>query len=237
MVDVLAIGPHPDDLELAVGGAVARFVGEKKSVAFLDLTAGERGTRGTVETRHQEAQKAAAVLGVSDRRCLNLPDGGVNARDPEQLESLVGAIREAKPHLILTLHGHDDHPDHQEGALLVQRASYLAGLRQYPKPGSVFHKAKAIWYGMGRKMFSPSFVVDITDVFDKKLEAAACFASQFDAGSTSDPQTPLTHPDFLPRFEARARTFGGAIGVRFGEPYWIDGPVALGTDATMGAFL
>ena len=233
MSDVLAIGPHPDDIELSAGGTVALLAASGRSVAIVDLTAGERATRGNPQSRAEEAAAAARALGVTDREGLGLPDGGVLARDPDQLAAVVDALRRHRPALVLTLHGNDDHPDHMEAAELVRRASYLAGLRNYPHAGNEPARPRRVLYAMGRRPFTPSLVVDVTAHYDAKRRALAAFASQFRRDPGDPLVTPISDPGFLELVEARDRTYGAMIGARYGEPFAEIGPAAARTAAAL----
>jgi len=228
MIDVLAVGPHPDDVELAAGGTVALLSAAGRSVLLLDLTAGERATRGTVRERAREAAEAAFHLGAS-RECLGLPDSGLDAGDPRQVAALVAALRLHRPRLLLALHRNDDHPDHREGAELVARAAYLSGLRRYPEADaeSPAHRPDRVLYGMGRRPFAPSLVVDVSGVYEKKRLALAAYRSQFHREPGDPRVTPISDPEFLPRVEARDRYFGGWIGAAHGEPFFQEGPVPV----------
>jgi bacillithiol biosynthesis deacetylase BshB1 len=228
MIDVLAVGPHPDDVELAAGGTVALLTSAGRSVLLLDLTAGERATRGSVQERAREAAEAARLLGGS-RECLGLPDAGLDARDPGQVAALVAAIRRLRPRLLLALHRNDDHPDHREGAELVARAVYLSGLRRYPEPEteSTAHRPRRVLYAMGRRPFAPSLVVDVSAVYEKKRLALAAYRSQFHRDPGDPRITPISDPEFLARVEARDRYFGGWIGAAQGEPFFQEGPVPI----------
>jgi bacillithiol biosynthesis deacetylase BshB1 len=227
MVDVLAIAPHPDDIEIAAGGTVARLVSSGVSVGMIDLTRGESATRGTPELRAEEAAAASVVLGVAFRETLGLPDGGLSCRDRGHLEAVTAAIRTHRPSLILTLHENDDHPDHVEGAGLVRRAAYLAGLANWPGPGQVVHRPHRILFAMGRRLFPPSLIIDVTESYPVKRRALAAFQSQFQRDPQDPVRTPISEPGFLPRIEGRDRHYGGQIEVEFGEPFHCDVPLAV----------
>lgn len=227
MSDVLAIGPHPDDIELSAGGTVAHLAAGGHSVVLLDLTRGEMATRGTPETRDTEAARAAEILGVT-RECLGLPDGGVSSRSAEHLSRTVEAIRRHRPRLVLTLHWHDDHPDHIEGGELVRRAVYLSGLRNYPGSGSEPHRPARVLFAMGRRPFDPSVVVAVDAVYETKRKVLAAYASQFFREESDPLVTPISDPEFLHRVEARDRHYGAMIGAVYGEPFFERGPVPVG---------
>lgn len=227
MSSVLAVGPHPDDVEIAAGGTVALLAAAGHRVVMVDLTRGERATRGTPEIRAREAAEAAGILGAAERECLELPDTGVAARDPEQVNRLVSVIRKHRPRLVLTLHENDDHPDHREGAELVRRAVYLAGLRNYPGPGGEPWRAGRVLFAMGRGPFEPTCIVDVSGTAAVKRRALEAYRSQFFREADDPLTTPISEPGFLDRIEARDRVMGGRIGAAFGEPFFESVPVAL----------
>jgi len=224
--DVLAIGPHPDDMELAAGATVAQLTAAGKEVILLDLTLGERGTRGSAEVRAEEARNAAKILGAG-RRCLHLPDTGVRALDEDQIEALVNELRRLRPRLVIAAHGDDDHPDHREGAELVRRAIYLSGLNRFGSGDREPYRPERLLFAMGRRPFLPSLVVDVTDTYPIKRNALAAFGSQFHRPEGDSLATPISEPGFLPGIEARDRYFGSLIGVTFGEAFLDRGPVAV----------
>lgn len=226
MSSILAVGPHPDDVEIAAGGTVALLAAAGHTVVLLDLTRGERATRGNPETRAAEARAAASILGAAGRECLELPDTGVSARDPEHLARLVAAVRTHRPQLVLTLHGNDDHPDHREGAELLRRAVYLAGLRNYPGPGTEPFRPSRVLYAMGRGPFEPTCIVDVSAQAGIKRRALEAYRSQFFREAGDPLTTPISDPGFLERIEARDRVMGGRIGATHGEPFFEAGPAA-----------
>jgi len=228
MSEVLAVGPHPDDIELAAGGTVALLARAGHAVVLLDLTRGERATRGTPASRDAEARAASEILGAR-RECLGLPDGGVNGRDPDQLRVWVEALRRHRPRLVLALSGEDDHPDHREAAELVARGIYLSGLRKYPDAVAEVepYRPGRVLYGMGRRPFAPSLVVDVSAVYEVKRRALAAYGTQFRRDAGDSRTTPISDPEFLPRLEARDRYFGGMIGATHGEPFAEPGPAAV----------
>jgi bacillithiol biosynthesis deacetylase BshB1 len=213
-------------MELAAGGTLALLAGSGYAVTLLDLTAGERATRGDRETRGREAAAAAAVLGVA-REGLGLPDGGVSARDPAQVDALVSAVRRHRPRLVLAMHWADDHPDHREGAELVRRAVYLSGLRNYPQPDAGAFRPRRVLFAMGRRPFEPTLIVDVGPAYEAKRKALRTYASQFFRAPDDPRVTPISDPEFLARLEARDRHYGGHAGVTFGEPFYEESPPAV----------
>ena len=226
MADVLAIGAHPDDVELTMSGLLLRLRDAGKSVAILDLTRGEGGTRGTPETRAREAAEAAALLGVEERVALDFGDGHLEPT-LEVRRAIVDAIRRFRPSLVVAPHWEDLHPDHAAAGLAVRAVRYLAGMpRWHPGPHAP-HRPRTFLFSMHHTEFPVSLVVDVTGVWERKLALARCFGSQLHDPSSKEPATNIASEDFLPRWEARHRWFGAKIGVRFGEPYRTDGPVPV----------
>jgi bacillithiol biosynthesis deacetylase BshB1 len=222
-LDALFFGAHPDDVELTSGGLAALLASHGHRVGIVDLTRGESATRGTPEERAREAAAAAAALGVAQRHSLGLPDTGLDARDRAQLAAVVACLRAERPALVVAPDRHDAHPDHIEGSALITRACYLAGLARFDAPGERF-RPRRVLYALHRAAQAPHLVVDVTPVWERRSAALAAHASQLAAAG---PATYLTHPDFLPEVEARARAFGALIGVRHGEGYRVRGPLAI----------
>ncbi len=221
-IDVLAIGAHPDDIELACGGTIAKLVKQGYGVALADVTQGELGTRGTKEIRAKEAENAAHILGVKTRRNLRIPDGNVEV-NKTNVQKLVVLIRELKPTILIIPHSVERHPDHVNTHHLAKQAWYYAGLqklkttlggaKQLPfRPHHYFEFMQ--WHE-----FNSSFIVDITDSYDTKMLAVRAHASQFFNPKSKEPETKLSTPEFLQTIETRAQYYGQRIGVKYGEPF------------------
>ena len=223
--DVLAVGAHPDDVELGCGATVARLAAAGRRVGVLDLTAGEMGTRGDVETRAREARAAAAALGVVWRECLGLPDGGLSRADDRQLAALVGALRAAEPRAVLLPSEGDPHPDHAAAAELIRHASFLAGVGNYePKRGAPRRPALLLAYPGPRQLLAPALVVDVSAAYGAKRAALAAHASQFDPAAGA--ATHLASGHFLAAIEGRDRACGNLAGAEFGEGFASPGTLA-----------
>ena len=221
-VDLIVVGPHPDDLEIGLGGTIARHAAEGLSVGLCDLTAGEMGTNGTVEERLKEAQAAREVLGARWRENLRLPDRRIG-KDPAHLDQVVAFIRRHRPSTIAVPYWSDRHPDHIAASELLTEAAFNAGLRRYPGEGDPF-KVDWICYYFLNDSAAPSFVVDVSDHYDRKREALDCHASQFQLGKwTAD--TRLNSPLFRQRIESRDAQFGALAGVRWAEGIVVREPV------------
>jgi bacillithiol biosynthesis deacetylase BshB1 len=224
-LDILAIGVHPDDVELACSGTVAKHVAMGKQVGILDLTRGELGTRGTPELRAQEAQKGAQILGVNVRENAGLRDGFFTI-DEANFLPIIRFIRLYRPDVILCNAIRDRHPDHGRAAKLVSEAYFLSGLRKVEtqhngvqqdawRPKTIYHYIQDNWV-------EPQLVVDITDTMEQKMQSIKAFSSQFFDPDSTEPQTPISRPDFLAFIEGRARQFGRIIGTTFGEGFTIE---------------
>lgn len=223
-LDCLVIAPHPDDAEVAVSGTILRLVQSGHAVGILDLTAGESGSRGDVQTRALETAAASRVLGITVRENLGLPDALIE-NTPEARVSVAEVIRRHRPSLVLAPYPEDRHPDHTRTGIIAREASFLAGLANLPMGGTP-HRPSLLAHYMLSWDFPPTFVVDISDVWEKKLEAIRAYSSQF-SPSTAGNQTVLNHPEFAGRIEARFRYFGSLIGARYGEPFWARTPLAV----------
>jgi len=222
-LDALCFGAHPDDIELTCGGLAARLAAHGHRVGLVDLTRGERASRGDVATRAREAAEAARLLGVTQRLTLGLPDCGLDARDPEQMRSVVACLREHRPALVVAPDRHDDHPDHVEGSALVAQACYLAGLARYEAPGERFRPQRLL-FALFRAGVAAHVVVDVSEVWEKRQAAVRAHASQLAGPGAA---TYLTAPGFLETVEARARAWGAAAGVAYAEGYRVRGPLAV----------
>lgn len=217
-VDILAIGAHPDDVELICGGTLIRAQMLGRRSGILDLSAGELGSRGTRDIRAKEALAAAKVMGATVRENLGLPDGGI-ANTPETRARIALVIRKLKPAIVITHSLHGRHPDHPVVAQLVRDACFVAGLKNV-QPDTAPHRPRKVLHALSfREDYEkPTFVVDITESFEKKLLAVAAYASQFggavQAGEVYPNGEPL--PDLMRHHAAH---YGSLIRCRYGEPF------------------
>lgn len=221
-LDLLAVGAHPDDIELFAGGTIALLTAAGLRVAFLHLTRGECGTRGTPEQREVESREAARILGVQQVVALNLGDGRLRSSD-EARAQVVEAIRRLRPRVVMTHHGTDArHPDHRAAHELVRDAVFFANVGGYPAAGDR-HRVGALVYYLGHEgeeTPAPDWVVDVTSAWDLKIRAMRAYGTQFHSEKTTDgPQTVLSAPDFWELHEARARRWGAHAAGRLGEPF------------------
>lgn len=226
MADVLAIGAHPDDVELTMGGLLLRLRDAGRSVAILDLTRGEGGTRGTPETRAAEAAAAARLLGVEERTILDFGDGRLED-SLEVRRAVVDAIRRHRPSLVVAPHWRDLHPDHAAAGEAVRASRYVSGMARWHPGAHPPHRARTFLWSMHHTEFPASLVVDVSAAWDRKVALVRCYGSQLHDPASREPATNIASEDFLPRWEARHRWFGERIGVRHGEPYFHEGPVRI----------
>jgi bacillithiol biosynthesis deacetylase BshB1 len=221
-LDILAFGVHPDDVELGCAGTIMSAIDQGKKVGIVDLTRGELGTRGTPNTRTQEAAAAAKIMGVDVRENLDMADGFF-VNDEAHQRKIIALIRKYQPDVILANAPEDRHPDHGRSAKLVSDAAFLSGLRKVEtmhdgvtqnawRPAYTFHYIQD-------RFIQPSFVIDITAYMERKMEAVLAYGTQFTGADTSEPQTYISSPQFLETVKARALMLGKRIGVGYAEGY------------------
>lgn len=214
-VDLLVFGPHPDDLEIGLGGSIAKHVQLGHRVGLCDLTRGELGTNGTPEQRLAESETARAVLGAQWRENLQLPDGDIGG-DPSHLRACVSLIRRVRPRTIAIPFNRDRHPDHVAASRLLTRAAFLSALTRYGADGAKWRADWVLYYFINDSA-RPSFVVDVTAQYDIKRASLASHASQFTPPGSGAEATRLNTPLFQQLIESRDAQFGALIGVRFAE--------------------
>lgn len=213
-VDLLAFGAHPDDIEIGLGGTVARHVSLGFRVGLCDLTAGEMGTNGTVDQRLGEADDARAILGAAWRVNLRLPDRALGHAD--HVRAVASHIRRARPSAVAIPFGADRHPDHAAAYHLLIDAVFSAGLRRYDAEGEAWRPDWICAYFINDSA-APSFVVDVSAYYETKRRALACYKSQFQPTDAGAAQTRLTSPVFQQLIESRDAQFGAVAGVAFAE--------------------
>lgn len=223
-LDILAIGVHPDDVELGCSGTILNEIRNGKEVGIIDLTQGELGTRGTVETRYAESSMAAQILGVTVRDNLKMRDGFFKNDEEHQLQ-LITKIRQYQPEIVFGNILDDRHPDHGRAGQLIRDACFLSGLAKIHtmdengepqekwRPKMVLHYIQD-WY------HEPDLLIDISEVFELRMKSVEAYTTQFYNGEDSNgPQTYISTPDFLDSVIARARMFGKRIGVKYAEGF------------------
>jgi N-acetylglucosamine malate deacetylase 1 len=217
-LDLLAIAPHPDDVELTCGGTMIKMAQAGYRTGILDLTRGETGTRGTPETRLKEAARAGKIMGVQVRRNLGLPDAHLKLTD-EYKAAIAEVIRDLQPHTVILPYWEGRHPDHYTAARLGYEACFVAGLKNYPLAGDAFRPFK-ILYAAAYADVRPTFAVDITKEYDRRRQAIVAYASQF-RPRKPDPKSKVTLPldELEERMSLQARHYGRMIGVKFAEGF------------------
>lgn len=221
-VDLLAFGPHPDDLEIGLGGTLAKHAALGQAVGLCDLTRGEMSSNGTPGERVREAERAAQVLGAAWRENLALPDRAIGSA-PEHLRRVVELIRRSRPAAIAVPYWRDRHPDHEASAELLRDAVFNAKLRRYEAAGEPWQPRWVCHYFINDAV-PPSFVVDVSAHYEQKKQALACYASQFTRGS-GFAETRLNSSSFNQLIESRDSHLGALAGVRYAEGVVLDEPV------------
>lgn len=221
-VDILAFAAHPDDIELSASGTLMKHIAQGKTVGIVDLTRGELGSRGTIETRKEEAAHAAEIMGVSARVNLALKDGFFEHNE-ENLLKIVEQIRYFKPEIVLANAVEDRHPDHGRASKLVSDACFLAGLVKvktyFSSDKQEPHRPRLVLHYIQDRYIKPDILIDVTDFYDRKMEAILAYKTQFFNPEQNGPQTPISGKDFLDFLTGRMSEMGRAIGVPFAEGF------------------
>jgi len=218
-LDVLAVGAHPDDVELACGGTLIKLVSLGYKVGVLDMARGELGTRGTAEIRAREAACAAQTMGLAVRDNLELPDGHIWLNEDSRMK-MARKIRQYKPRVVFTHYWEDPHPDHAHTCQIVREGSHVSGLAKYDGvSGQERWRPQAIAHFMFPRTVPPTFVVDISVFADQKHKAISCYRSQLFDPNSKEPETNLSTEYFLRRVDARQRFFGSLIMVEHAEAF------------------
>lgn len=221
-VDILAFGAHPDDIEISAAGTLLKHIDQGKSVAIVDLTQGELGTRGTKNTRYEEAKNASEILGIKARVNLKMADGFFQHNE-ENLLKIIEQIRFFKPDVVFANSITDRHPDHAKGSKLVSEACFLAGLMKIETTlngeKQVAHRPKAVYHYIQDRYIKPDFVIDITPFIDKKFEAILSYKTQFFDPNSEEPKTPISGEEFITFLKSRNAEFGRQIGVNYAEGF------------------
>ena len=222
-LDILAIGSHPDDVELGCSGTLINEVKRGKKVGIIDLTQGELGTRGTIETRYQEAADAGKIIGLSARENLKMRDGFFR-NDEEHQKQLIQVIRKYRPEIVIGNILEDRHPDHGRAGWLIYDACFFSGLRQIKTVGDNGEeqekwRPKMLLHYIQDRFYEPDIILDVTNVWEQRMEAIKAYKTQFLPDASADPQTYISSPEFVESLTARARVLGKRIGVKYAEGF------------------
>lgn len=221
-VDILAIGAHPDDIELSCSGTIIKEVGLGKKVGLLDLTQGELGTRGSAELRLKEAEAARKILGAEYRTNLGFKDGFFS-HDEDHLMPLIQAIRASKAEIVLANSLKDRHPDHGRAGKLISEACFLAGLRrietEFEGSPQEAHRPRLVLHYNQDRILRPDICIDITDQMEQKMDSILAFSSQFYDPKSDEPETAISSKGFLDFIKGRAMEYGRPIGATYAEAY------------------
>lgn len=226
-IDLLAFGPHPDDLEIGMAGTIARHTAAGHRVGLCDLSAGELGSNGTSDERRREGEAAAQVLGAAWRENLGWPDGHLEGT-PDQIRATVDLIRTHRPRTIAVPYWDDRHPDHGSASRTLTRAAFTSGLRRYETGAEAWRPAWIVYYFINDGA-APSFVIDVSEYYEQKRAALACFQTQFAPRGTGAVATRLTASSFQQLIESRDAQFGAQLGVAFAEGFIVREPIARAT--------
>lgn len=224
-LDILAIGAHPDDVELSCSGTLLKHIALGKSVGVLDLTLGELGTRGNANLRTQEAMKAAQIMGLKVREQLNMADGFFENNEFHQ-KQIIKIIRKYKPEIVLCNAVSDRHPDHGRAAKLVSEACFYSGLVKAETIDNNQHqqawRPKAVYHYIQDRFTEPDFVVDISAFMPKKMESILAYSSQFFDPRSKEPETPISSENFLEYVKSKDRLFARAINCEYAEGFTVE---------------
>lgn len=233
-LDALAFGAHADDVEMACSGTIIKLGASGYKTGVITLTRGEMATRGSTEIRAQEFAEASKIMGLTVHKMLDIPDGRVEVTWENKLK-IIQEIRAFKPRIVFAPSWVARHPDHEKTSHLVREAAFLAGLKKLDTAQEAFRPYKVVYY-QTRFEFKPSFIVDVSDVYEQKMKSILAYQSQFyhqEKARFGDQETVLSRPEFPDRIETRDKQYGAYIGVAYGEPFLVreaiklDDPVAF----------
>lgn len=224
-LDILAFSAHPDDAELSCGGVIIKMAKAGYKIGIIDLTQAELSTRGTVDLREKEADKASALLNLSVRENLKIPDGQIDNSLSNRLK-VIESIRKYQPEILLAPYFEDRHPDHIHASTLISESNFYSGLSKLEIDFRSY-RAKNIIYYYQHMVDKPSFVVDITEEFDAKMKAVKAYTSQFYNPDSDEPETYISNEQFIESLRNRAEYYGYQIGVKYGEPFFIKSMIKI----------
>jgi N-acetylglucosamine malate deacetylase 1 len=224
-LDILAFAAHPDDIELSCSGTIMKAISQGKKVGIVDLTQGELGSRGTIETRYEEAAEASKIMGIDIRVNLRMADGFFEINEENKL-LIVEQIRKYRPTIVLANAIEDRHPDHGRASKLVSEACFLAGLRRvetfYEGEIQEAHRPKAVYHYIQDHYIKPDFSVDVTEFMDRKVDCIKAYKTQFYDPNSSEPVTPISGAEFFDFIKGRMMQFGRPIGAQYAEGFTVE---------------
>jgi len=231
MVDILAIGVHPDDVELCASGTILKHIELGYSVALCDLTHGELGTRGSGPLRLEEAEEARKIIGVEHRVNLGMRDGFFENSE-NNIKKIIGVIRYFKPKIVLANTPHDRHPDHGRASKLISDACFYAGLPKIStfnedNSSQSAHRPQAVYHYIQDRNLVPDFVVDISPYIKKKIECILAYKSQFYNPNSDEPDTPISSKAFLDFIQAKNKTYARDIGAEYAEGFKVERTIGV----------
>ena len=229
-LDILIFAAHPDDAELGMGGTIAKFVAERKSVGIIDFTEAGLSSNGTIESRREETANASKILNISIRKNLKIADGKVKVSD-ESVNLVITLLRKYKPRIVFAPYFNDRHPDHIGASKIVKESVFFSGLLKIETKinGKIqkIHRPEKLYYYMQTYEFTPSFVVDISEHFGTKMKSVRAYKSQFYNPNAKGELTFISDPKFINYLEARAKHYGFQIRKEFGEPFFSEEAIEL----------
>ena len=224
-LDILAFAAHPDDIELAASGTLMKHIALGKKVGIIDLTQGELGSRGTIQTRYEEAAEASRIMGISHRENLKMADGFFEINEANK-RLIIEQIRRFRPAIVLANAIEDRHPDHGRASQLVSEACFLSGLRKvetaFEGESQVAYRPSFVYHYIQDHYIKPDFVVDVTEFAERKMEAILAYKTQFYNPNSNEPQTPISGQEFLDFVKARMAQFGRSLQVPYAEGFTVE---------------
>ncbi len=229
-LDILAFAAHPDDIELAASGTLMKHIAAGAKVGIVDLTQGELGSRGTIETRYEEAKKADEIMGISYRVNLKMDDGFFEINEKNK-RLIVEQIRRFQPSIVIANSITDRHPDHGRASQLVSESCFLSGLAKFQTSWESIlqekHRPNAVYHYIQDRFIKPDFVVDVSEFVDRKIEAIKAYSSQFYNPNSTEPVTPISGEEFIEFLKGRMRDFGRDISAEFAEGFTVERTIGV----------
>jgi bacillithiol biosynthesis deacetylase BshB1 len=229
-VDILAFAAHPDDVEISCSGTIIKHIQMGYKVALVDITQGELGTRGNIETRRNESKKASDILGIHERENLQMEDGFFDCSEKNK-RKIISIIRKYQPNIVFANSIKDRHPDHAKASSLVSEACFLSGLPKIITSlngvSQTSWRPDAIYHYIQDYYIEPNFIVDVSNQIELKLEAIKAFKTQFYDPKSTEPETPISGEDFLKFIKGRARNFGRLIKTEYAEGFTVEVPLKI----------